>query len=165
MDLHLKKAKRGTTRFDYTVEIDCVTNTQFDAAIHTVEYPGTLMGFTWEFDAVQVGIEAEASVYWVLVIVRQGQVPNAIPLGFLGQRLYSPTQDILHTGTYHCQHTLVVDTADHANIYHERMRIDSQRRVYPGDKLYIISKAFAGVLPPFSNIKSKWIMTFYNKTY
>ncbi len=72
-------------------------STQRSTVLKTTTFPGTVVGLRWDFSAVSPLTTAAEFLYWVIVVVPDGEAVNTIGTSD-GVDMYTPEQNVLAFG-------------------------------------------------------------------
>ncbi len=154
-----KRRKVGVTNFRTARPIDkqlkaikqTVAATQLSSLLLTVTFPCTITGLRWEL-SVRNDHAAVDSIFWALVIVRDGNIASAIGVSDAAD-FYAPETDVLAFGNIQLAPNNAT-TGDSTHTWNGSTK--TMRKMMGGDTLQLLvdgsaaaSKEFGGVVQFF----------------
>lgn len=124
------RAKRPIDKLLVVVNKTDVVAAQQETDIITATFPCTAVGLRWDLSWFQTGGTGEATTFWAVVIVRDGNAASTMSTSDAGV-LYAPEQDVLTFGT--------VGFDNHTNSLHISGDTKTMRKLMGGDKLKFIT--------------------------
>lgn len=105
---------------------------QVNTTLHTMTFPGTLIGLRW--NASVQSVSGTYIALWVIIVVPDGQAPNAMEI--VNATLYRPEENVLAFGA-------MIATSGLADTFKGKVR--TMRKLKQGDQLvYSMSRAGGG---------------------
>lgn len=117
-----------------------VNTTQSETTLVTATFPCTITGLRWEVSAVNTYATASNSLYWAIVLMKDGEAAQTIATSD-GSSLYQPEQNVLVWGV----DFLAEDSATVGQPRRGRFEGSSKtmRKLMAGDQLKLIMLAGA----------------------